>query len=183
MFRKVLKDAVEMTRACSLPVDAPSLARTVLHTDSFPVMLIQRAREAAKQWRIPLVNRVFRYVQTGFFGIELGKDVELGEGVYFVHTVGTVIGGDARVGARVRFMGNNTVGTAKDNGYPTLEEDVEVGVGARILGPAARWPWASLPSFASRVANETEHGASQSVPGRGERTSRYRGDRRMARAP
>jgi serine O-acetyltransferase len=135
MFRKVLKDAVEMTRACSLPVDAPSLARTVLHTDSFPVMLIQRAREAAKQWRIPLVNRVFRYVQTGFFGIELGKDVELGEGVYFVHTVGTVIGGDARVGARVRFMGNNTVGTAKDNGYPTLEEDVEVGVGARILGP------------------------------------------------
>jgi serine O-acetyltransferase len=135
MFRKVLKDAVEMTRACSLPVDARSLARTVLHTDSFPVMLIQRAREAAKRWRIPLVNRAFRYVQTGFFGIELGKDVVLGEGVYFVHTVGTVIGGDACVGARVRFMGNNTVGTAKDNGYPTLEEDVEVGVGARILGP------------------------------------------------
>ena len=53
----------------------------------------------------------------------------------FVHTVGIVIGGTARVGSRVRFMGSNTVGTAKDNGYPVIEDDVEVGAGARILGP------------------------------------------------
>lgn len=69
------------------------------------------------------------------FGIEIGKDVELGPGVYFVHTLGVVIGGNAKVGARVSFMGNNTVGTAKDNGYPIIEEDVVVGCGARILGP------------------------------------------------
>jgi len=52
-----------------------------------------------------------------------------------VHPVGTVVGGTARVGDRVRFMGNNTVGTAKDNGYPIIENDVIVGAGARILGP------------------------------------------------
>ena len=27
------------------------------------------------------------------------------------------------------------VGTAKENGYPTIEDDVWVGAGARILGP------------------------------------------------
>ena len=32
-------------------------------------------------------------------------------------------------------MGNNTVGTARDNGCPVIEDDVEVGCGARILGP------------------------------------------------
>jgi serine O-acetyltransferase len=32
-------------------------------------------------------------------------------------------------------MGNNTVGTAKDNGCPVIEDDVVVGCGARILGP------------------------------------------------
>ena len=30
---------------------------------------------------------------------------------------------------------HNTVGTAKDNGYPIIESDVVVGCGARILGP------------------------------------------------
>jgi serine acetyltransferase len=32
-------------------------------------------------------------------------------------------------------MGNNTVGSAKDNGCPVIEDDVLVGCGARILGP------------------------------------------------
>jgi serine O-acetyltransferase len=69
------------------------------------------------------------------FGIEINNAVELGNGVYFVHPISIVIGGDAKVGARCRFYGSNTLGTAKDDGYPTLEEDVVVGAGARILGP------------------------------------------------
>jgi serine O-acetyltransferase len=69
------------------------------------------------------------------FGIEIGKDVTLGHGVYFVHTSGIVIGGDSRIGNRVRFYGSNTIGTAKDNGYPVIEDDVWIGAGARILGP------------------------------------------------
>lgn len=32
-------------------------------------------------------------------------------------------------------MGNNTIGTAKDNGCPVIEEDVVIGCGARVLGP------------------------------------------------
>jgi serine O-acetyltransferase len=46
-----------------------------------------------------------------------------------------VVGGNARLGARVRLMGSNTIGTAKDNGCPIIEDDVEIGCGARILGP------------------------------------------------
>jgi serine O-acetyltransferase len=76
-----------------------------------------------------------RLFQTVIHGIEIGKDVQLGNGVYFIHPLGTVVGGNARVGNRVRFFGNNTVGTAKENGYPVIEDDVWVGAGARILGP------------------------------------------------
>jgi serine O-acetyltransferase len=35
----------------------------------------------------------------------------------------------------VKFMGNNTIGTAKDNGCPVIEDDVVIGCGARVLGP------------------------------------------------
>jgi serine O-acetyltransferase len=166
MFRKVIQDALEMTRACGLPVDASSLKRTVLETDSFPIMAIARARELARTLRIPLANRLLRYGQTVLFGIEIGKDVTLGPGVYFVHTVGTVIGGDARIGARVRFMGNNTVGTAKDNGYPTIEDDVEVGVGARILGPVRIGRGAKIGANAVVVRDVPAGAVAAGIPAR-----------------
>jgi serine O-acetyltransferase len=39
------------------------------------------------------------------------------------------------LGDRVRLMGNNTIGAARDDGSPTIGNDVEIGCGARILGP------------------------------------------------
>jgi serine O-acetyltransferase len=103
--------------------------------DGYAVLVMSRAREVARRWSIPGVNRALRLAQMALYGIEIGKDVVLGEGVVFVHTLGTVIGGDARIGDRVRIMGNVTIGTAKDNGYPRIGNDVDIGAGARILGP------------------------------------------------
>ena len=131
----LISDAVEMAKAASGSSDAKSLAKVVLTSDSYRITALNRAREAATPFHIPLLNHVLRVAQTAVMGIEIGKDVTLGKGVYFVHSLGVVIGGDARIGDRVRFYGNNTVGTAKDNGYPTIEDDVWIGAGARILGP------------------------------------------------
>lgn len=103
--------------------------------DGYAVLAASRFREAARRWHVPGANRVLRLFQTVLYGIEIGNQVELGEGVNFAHTLGIVIGGDAKIGARVKFLGNNTVGTAKDNGYPIIEDDVVIGCGARILGP------------------------------------------------
>jgi serine O-acetyltransferase len=111
-----------------------SLRETMIN-DGFAVLAMSRAREFALRWHIPGLNRALRLTQIALYGIEVGKEVKLGEGVVFVHTIGTVIGGDARLGDRVRVMGNVTIGTAKDNGYPGIGNDVDIGAGARILGP------------------------------------------------
>nr|WP_044192026.1 serine O-acetyltransferase EpsC [Hyalangium minutum] len=133
---KALKaDALELTRSEHGEVHARAVASMVVTSDAYRVLLLQRLREAARGLRIPLSNHALRVAQTALLGVEIGKNVRLGRGVYFVHSLGTVIGGDAQVGQRVRFYGNNTVGTAKDNGYPIIEDDVWVGAGARILGP------------------------------------------------
>lgn len=134
MLRQLVRDGIEMTRA-SGPVSARSVILTMALTDSYAVMVMTRTREVARRYHLPFVNRFLRLAQTALFGVEVGKDVQMGDGVYMVHTVGTVIGGDARIGARVKLMGNNTIGTAKDNGYPIIEDDVVIGAGARILGP------------------------------------------------
>ncbi len=136
MLSDLYRDAIELTRASARgDVSIGPLLRVVLFSDPFVVLALTRAREAARRRHIPLLNRLLRLATVGTYGVEIGKDVVLGHGVYFVHTLGTVLGGDARIGDRVRFMGNNTVGTAKDNGYPVIEDEVVVGCGARILGP------------------------------------------------
>lgn len=134
MIKHIWADLKAMQRATQALAPEQAL-KLVLSADSLHVLAMNRVRESARRWHVPGVNRALRLVQTALFGIEIGKDVELGEGVYFVHTLGIIIGGDAKIGDRVRFMGNNTVGTAKDNGYPVIEDDVTVGAGARILGP------------------------------------------------
>jgi serine O-acetyltransferase len=133
--QRLLDDAAALRQAARFSLDARGLARAVLTTDSFRILVMQRLREAARRAHVPLVNTALRIAQQVYAGVEIGKDVTLGDGVYFVHPVGVVIGGDARVGDRVRFYGSNTVGTAKDDGYPVIEDDVWIGAGARILGP------------------------------------------------
>ncbi|MBL8936584.1 MAG: serine acetyltransferase [Archangium sp.] len=131
LVTQLLADARELARSYTHPVSK----RRVLGTDGFQLLLIQRLRASARSARVPLVNHLLRRFSTAVYGTEIGNEVTLGDGVNFIHPMAVVIGGDAKVGARVRFMGSNTVGTAKDNGYPVIEDDVMVGAGARILGP------------------------------------------------
>jgi len=135
MLRELVRDAVELARASSDgEVSGASLFRAVTH-DSYAVLGMTRVREAARKFHIVGLNRALRITMTAVYGIEIGKNVTMGKGVFFAHPLGVVIGGNARVGDRVRFMGSNTVGTAKENGSPVIEDDVTVGCGARILGP------------------------------------------------
>lgn len=145
LFRSAISDALELARAMRRKGTATiesvgdpngkEALKVALSQDGYKVLLSTRLRESARRWHVPGVNHILRLTTTIVYGIEIGNDIELGEGVNFAHTLGTVIGGTSKVGARVKFMGNNTVGTAKDNGCPVIEDDVVVGCGARILGP------------------------------------------------
>ncbi|MFN0064049.1 MAG: serine O-acetyltransferase EpsC [Myxococcaceae bacterium] len=135
MFRAFLEDARELARTATGDTRPKDMWRLALTTDSYAILALTRMREWARRWHVPLLNALLRRLQTILFGIEIGKHVSLGRGVNFIHSVGVVVGGDARIGDRVRFFGSNTVGTAKENGYPHIEEDVWVGAGARVLGP------------------------------------------------
>lgn len=138
----MMGDAVELARALkkARPEDGPApsmkdAVKAALTQDGYKVLMMSRVREAARRWHVPGVNHALRLVTTVLYSIELGNDIELGDGINFTHTLGTVIGGTSKVGARVKFMGNNTIGTAKDNGCPVIEDDVVIGCGARVLGP------------------------------------------------
>ena len=135
MLETLRADLADLARAADLPGTGVRRLMAAAATDSFVVDLLFRAREALDRRRVPLLPHLLRLAGTVVYGVEVDRAVRLGHGVYFVHTVGTVVGGDARVGDRVRLMGGNVLGTARDDGYPQVGDDVTLGIGAKVLGP------------------------------------------------
>lgn len=70
-------------------------------------------------------------------GIEIHPGATIGKGLFIDHGHGVVIGETAIVGDNVTlFQGVTLGGTGKEKGrrHPTLQDNVMVGVGAKILG-------------------------------------------------
>ena len=71
-------------------------------------------------------------------GVEIHPAAKLGKGIMIDHGSGVVIGETAEVGdGCVLYQGVTLGGTGKDTGkrHPTLENDVMVSAGAKVLGP------------------------------------------------
>jgi serine O-acetyltransferase len=145
---RVLREIVADTTAIATRFIGPRLnAREVVATmshDGSLVLVMVRLREAATRHRIPIFGSFVRRLQTLLFGIEIAREVRLGEGVVFLHTVGVVIGGNSQIGDRVMFLGGNTIGSIDRKGYPRIGNDVVIGAGARILGPVTIGDGASI---------------------------------------
>ncbi len=164
VVREIVRDSVAIARWFNKGnVGVRELATTLSH-DGSQALMLSRLRQAGRRWHIPLFGSVVRRVQTALFGIEIASDVQLGEGVVFLHTVCVVIGGDARIGDRVVFLGGNTVGTIDWKGYPRIGNDVIVGAGARILGPITIGDGATIGANAVVVTDVPSGSIAVGVP-------------------
>jgi serine O-acetyltransferase len=127
-------DLLHILQYLKLPATPRNVAWVLLTCDSFAITSLFRTRQWCRRRRVPAIGRILRAFEMGLFAIDLGKDVELGRGVYFLHAVGTVVGGDATIGERCVFLGNNTVGGEGDLRAPTIGAGTVIGAGARVLG-------------------------------------------------
>lgn len=162
--REILGDTLELSRRYygDRPTSGQMLA--TISYDGSQVLILSRLRSAATRHRAHLLATVLRRVQTALYGIEIASDVQLGEGVLFLHTVGIVIGGDTRVGDRVLFLGNITIGSVNCGGYPRIGNDVVIGAGARILGAVTIGDGASIGANAVVLCDVPAGAAAVGVP-------------------
>ncbi|WP_138206937.1 serine O-acetyltransferase EpsC [Haloimpatiens lingqiaonensis] len=73
-----------------------------------------------------------------FTGIEIHPGATIGKGLFIDHGMGVVIGETAEIGDNVTLYHGVTLGgTGKDKGkrHPTVEDNVTIGSGAKVLGP------------------------------------------------
>lgn len=71
-------------------------------------------------------------------GVEIHPGAKIGKGVFIDHGAGVVIGETAEIGDNVViYQGVTLGGTGKDTGkrHPTIENNVVIAAGAKILGP------------------------------------------------
>ncbi|RME51522.1 MAG: serine O-acetyltransferase [Caldilineae bacterium] len=85
-----------------------------------------------------LAARWLSHLMRWLTGIEIHPGAKIGPGFFIDHGMGIVIGETAEVGANVTLYHGVTLGgTSLEKGkrHPTLQDDVVVGAGAKILGP------------------------------------------------
>jgi len=94
-----------------------------------------RQRRGVLQWFLDRIYWVlFRIVET-LTGISILKTVEVGPGLRIHHFGNIFVHGHVRIGANCTLRQGVTIGNRHENGpVPVLEDDVELGAYAQILG-------------------------------------------------
>jgi serine O-acetyltransferase len=84
------------------------------------------------------LGRLVSHFGRAFTGIEIHPGAEIGEGFFIDHGMGVVVGETAELGKNVTLYHGVTLGGTswnKGKRHPTLEDNVVVGAGAKVLGP------------------------------------------------
>ena len=103
----------------------------------FQAIFLHRLSHKLWNMKLPLIPRILSQVNRSLTGIEIHPGAKIGKKVFIDHGMGVVIGETAEIGDNcLLYQGVTLGGTGKSNGkrHPTLEENVVVGAGAKVLG-------------------------------------------------
>jgi serine O-acetyltransferase len=101
-------------------------------------LLSHRVAHGLRGHGVPLLPRGLALLTRAATGIEIHPAAEIGEGLFIDHGAGVVIGETAKIGDNVTlYQGVTLGGTGMATGkrHPTVEDNVTIGSGAKLLGP------------------------------------------------
>lgn len=89
------------------------------------------------RWRVPVLPRFLYILNRVLFSIALPPSVMVGRNVLFGYSgLGIVVHANAVIGDNVKISQNVTIGGRSGHvAVPVIEDDVEIGAGACVLGP------------------------------------------------
>lgn len=101
-------------------------------------LLAHRAAHALHEAGVPLLPRSISMLSRALTGIEIHPAARIGEGLFIDHGAGVVIGETADIGNDVTLYQGVTLGGtgfATGKRHPTVQDNVTIGSGAKLLGP------------------------------------------------
>ena len=135
MFSRIKEDI-------SIVFDRDPAARNIIEVlTCYPgihALLMHRISHLLWQRNIKLIARFLSHIARFFTGIEIHPGATIGRRFFIDHGMGIVIGETAEVKDDVTIYHGVTLGGTswkKEKRHPTIEENVVIGAGAKILGP------------------------------------------------
>jgi serine O-acetyltransferase len=101
-------------------------------------LLAYRVAHAMHLAGVPLLPRLVSLFARTMTGIEIHPAANIGDGLFIDHGMGVVIGETAEIGNDVTlYQGVTLGGTGFQTGkrHPTVQDNVTIGSGAKLLGP------------------------------------------------
>jgi serine O-acetyltransferase len=101
-------------------------------------LLAHRVAHALHKSGVPVLPRLIASLARTVTGIEIHPAARIGDGFFIDHGMGVVIGETAEIGNDVTLYQGVTLGGtgfATGKRHPTLQDNVTVGSGAKMLGP------------------------------------------------
>jgi len=101
-------------------------------------LLAHRFAHALYSAGVPLAPRMIATLARALTGIEIHPAARIGEGLFIDHGMGVVVGETAEIGDDVTLYQGVTLGGtgfATGKRHPTVEDNVTIGSGAKLLGP------------------------------------------------
>ncbi len=101
-------------------------------------LLAHRVAHALSDAGVPVAPRTIAAAARTITGIEIHPCADVGDGLFIDHGMGVVIGETAEIGENVTLYQGVTLGGtgfATGKRHPTVEDNVTIGSGAKLLGP------------------------------------------------
>jgi serine O-acetyltransferase len=101
-------------------------------------LLSHRVAHALDELGVPVIPRAMSMFSRTLTGIEIHPAAKIGRAFFVDHGAGVVVGETAEIGRDVTLYQGVTLGGtgfATGKRHPTLEDNVTVGSGAKLLGP------------------------------------------------
>jgi serine O-acetyltransferase len=138
------------------------------------VLYLHRIAHACHRWRVPLLPRLIYGINRILFSVVLPPTVRVGRGVVLGYSgLGTVIHARAVIGDRVVVGPNVTIGGKTPHlEVPVIEDDVDIGAGACVIGPVRVGRGAVIGANAVVVKDVPAGAVVGGVPARVLRSSR-----------
>ncbi len=101
-------------------------------------LLAHRVAHALHEAGVPLLPRAIALLSRALTGIEIHPAARIGTGLFIDHGAGVVVGETADIGENVTLYQGVTLGGtgfATGKRHPTVQDNVTIGSGAKLLGP------------------------------------------------
>lgn len=166
-FIEKIKESIEVARAKD--PSAKGSINILVNTPSIHALMFHRMAHVLYNRKLFFLARLISQISRFLTGIEIHPGAKIGRRFFIDHGMGTVIGETTEIGDDVMLFHQVTLGgTGKDKGkrHPTVENNVIISAGAKVLGPIVIGENAKIGANAVVIHHVPRNATAVGIPAR-----------------